>query len=67
MHPKIKLIAMGVEDVGSVETTKINKCDYCDEYAKIKVKDSTGLNLYLCNYCAKDLKSAKMRINSELF
>ena len=41
-----------------IKVTKGKKCDYCDEYAELKVKDD-GISSYLCNYCFKNLDKVK--------
>ena len=42
-----------------VKPEKRNKCDYCDELAKYKVKTSNEPALYLCYSCYKDKKDKK--------
>ena len=46
-----------------IKETKSKKCDYCDEYAIMKVKENELYN-YLCKNCAKDTEKAKEQINS---
>ncbi len=50
--------------MNKIEETKSKKCDYCDEYAIIKVKEE-GIYLYLCKTCAKDIDKAKESINTK--
>jgi len=45
-----------------IEDTKSKKCDYCDEYAKYKLKID-DLYSYLCTYCYKNIDKAKKEIN----
>jgi len=39
--------------MGKIEITKSKKCDYCDEYAEVKIKED-GIYTYLCKPCFKE-------------
>ena len=40
-----------------LKTTKRNKCDYCDDLAKFKIKEKiTDPYFYICKACYKDLQ-----------
>ena len=42
-----------------VKPTKRNKCDFCDELAKFKVKKTDEPTSYLCATCYKETNSKK--------
>ena len=41
---------------------KAKKCDYCDDYARHKIKKDE-LYSYLCAYCFKNLEQARAELN----
>jgi len=45
-----------------IKITKGKKCEYCDDYADLKIKVD-GLNNYLCNYCFKNRDKVKAELN----